>query len=314
MFSQSRFFTVFTPTRDRAELLSGAYRSLLNQSFRDFEWIIVDDGSSDGTGDMADKWKKEAPFPVIYIRQEKSGKHVAANRGAAAASGIIFVDLDSDDRLAPEALSVIKETWESIPEAEREGFCGVWGLCEDTSGRVIGKRFPEDIFDSDYIEMTSLAGLKGDRASAVRTDIRRAFPFPEDVGEFCPESLIWNRIALSYKTRFINRVLKYVEYRPRGLSDSGAAKFRLFPEGYIMRFGELLDIKSRRLPFKERARAAAHYIRSALHGRVPVREQVKRAGSVRFWFLMFIPGALLYLRDKAISGHRGKGFPRKRGV
>ena len=72
---QSFFITVFTPTFNRAYILENLYRSLQRQSFRDFEWLIVDEGSSDNTQTLVESWRGEDnPFPIRYVRQENGGK------------------------------------------------------------------------------------------------------------------------------------------------------------------------------------------------------------------------------------------------
>lgn len=97
-------FTVFTPTYNRSHLLGRLYESLKRQTFRDSEWVIVDDGSTDQTQELVKHWQMEASFPIRYFWQPNSGKHVAYNRGLQEARGFLFADIDSDDFFAPEAL------------------------------------------------------------------------------------------------------------------------------------------------------------------------------------------------------------------
>ncbi len=75
-------FTVFTPTFDRAHTLDRVYRSLCVQTFKEFEWVIVDDGSTDGTDDLVAGWQTENRFPISYEKQPNQGKHIAVNLGA----------------------------------------------------------------------------------------------------------------------------------------------------------------------------------------------------------------------------------------
>ena len=97
-------FTVFTPTYNRAHTLSRVYKSLADQTFKNFEWLIVDDGSTDGTKVLIEKWTEEASFPIRYFYQENQGKHIAHNLGVKKARGELFLSLDSDDTCVPEAL------------------------------------------------------------------------------------------------------------------------------------------------------------------------------------------------------------------
>lgn len=96
--------TIFTPTYNRAHLLPNLYQSLLNQKRVDFEWLIVDDGSTDGTEELVNQWIEEAVLTIRYFRKENSGKHTAINKGVQLAKGELFLIVDSDDVLAENAL------------------------------------------------------------------------------------------------------------------------------------------------------------------------------------------------------------------
>ena len=135
-------FTVFTATFNRARVLHRVYDSLRAQTFRDFEWLVVDDGSTDGTGALVAAWRAEADFPIRYRYQENRGKHVACNRAVAEARGRFFLTLDSDDACVPQALARLNRHWEEIPEREQPGFSAVTVLCMDVAGRIVGDRFP----------------------------------------------------------------------------------------------------------------------------------------------------------------------------
>ena len=202
-------FTVFTPTYNRARLLSRVYGSLAAQSFRDFEWLIVDDGSTDGTDDLVAAWQKEAAFPIRYLRQENRGKHAAFNRGVAEARGELFLPLDSDDAALPQALERLHFHWQAIPQDKRGDFAAVTALCADESGRVVGERFPADVFDSNSMEINRRYKVRGEKWGFTRTEVLRRFPYPEPPGaKFVPEGIVWSRVATRYKTRFVNEPLR----------------------------------------------------------------------------------------------------------
>jgi len=203
-------FTVFTPTYDRAHLLPRVYDSLRAQTFRDFEWLIVDDGSSDGTRDLIQSWRQEADFDIVYIHQENQGKHVAYNRGVQAARGELFLTLDSDDACVPEALARLKHHWDSIPIEERDRFSAVTAMCMDPAGHVIGARFPQDIIDSDSLECHFRFKVRDEKWGFQRTAVLRQFGMPgREVGRsYMPEALVWWKIARQYKTRYVNEALR----------------------------------------------------------------------------------------------------------
>jgi len=202
-------FTVFTATFNRAHTLHRVYKSLKSQTYRNFEWVIVDDGSTDDTQVLVKAWQGEAFFPIRYFWQTNQGKHVAFNRGVKEAQGRFFLPLDSDDECIREALERFKFHWNSIPMEQKPLFSGVCGLCEDQYGRLVGNRFPFDITDSDSLEIYYRYGVRGEKWGFQRTDILRGYPFPEFTNvKFIPEGIVWNAIAKTYKIRFVNEVLR----------------------------------------------------------------------------------------------------------
>ena len=202
-------FTVFTATHDRAHLLQRVFDSLERQTYRDFEWLIVDDGSTDGTDSMVRDWALRADFPVRYVRQPHSGKHVAFNRGVREARGRLFLSWDSDDGAVPEALERFKVHWGSIPADRRARFSAVTALCMDEHGRPVGDRFPRDITDSEPLELYFRYRTRGEKWGFQRTDVLLEFPFPEPPGvSFVSESIVWFAIARRFKTRYVNEYLR----------------------------------------------------------------------------------------------------------
>jgi glycosyltransferase involved in cell wall biosynthesis len=198
-------FTVFTPTYNRARTLPRAFDSLTTQTLQDFEWLVVDDGSTDGTADLIDQWRCSSSFPIRYFRQPHSGKWRAHNRAIEQADGELFITLDSDDACVPTALQRLHEHWSSIPSHQRGSFCGVWGLCCDELGTLIGDRFPQHIFDSSFTALRYRHKIRGEKWGCLRTDLLRATPFPEIVGvTHIPEAVVWDRLAHEYDARFVN--------------------------------------------------------------------------------------------------------------
>lgn len=207
--SSSPLFTVFTPTYNRAETLHRVYRSLQEQSFHDFEWLIVDDGSTDDTFAFVEIWQQEVFFPIRYVWQENAHKKTAFNRGVRMARGELFLCADSDDTFPPDALERFAKHWRSIAESDRVKFDGVCGLCQDDQGKVVGNLFPGGWgFDSNYVEVRHRYGVKGEKWGFSRTDVLRANPFPEFLPGHVPEGVVWTAIAAQYKTRFINEVVR----------------------------------------------------------------------------------------------------------
>ena len=203
-------FTVFTPTYNRAHLLHRVYRSLLAQTFRDFEWLVIDDGSTDDTRSLLLKWRAEADFPIRYLFQRNQGKHVACNRAVHAARGRFFLTLDSDDACVPEALAKLRLYWDTIPQQQRCSFSAVTVLCKDERGAVVGDMFPDHITDSDSLDCYYRLKVRGEKWGFQRTDVMREFPFPvpRQRMSHVPEGIIWSQISRRYKTRYVNEPLR----------------------------------------------------------------------------------------------------------
>jgi glycosyltransferase involved in cell wall biosynthesis len=192
-------FTVFTPTFNRAHTLGRVYESLRAQSYRDFEWVIVDDGSTDDTPALVASWQDEAELPIRYFRKPNQGKHTAFNQGVREAKGQLFLSLDSDDSCYPQALERFWHHWQSIPEDARPGFAALTALCEDENGNIVGQKYPKDVFDSDSSEIKHRYKVEGEKWGFIRTDILRQFPYPEPPGvTYVPESVAWIPIAALY--------------------------------------------------------------------------------------------------------------------
>ena len=266
-------FTVFTPTYNRAGLLPRVYESLKQQTFKDFEWLIVDDGSTDNTKEVVEGWLASAPFPIRYIAKPNGGKHTAINLGCHEAKGAFFAILDSDDWYAPQSLERFQHYWNLIPAAEQSGFCGVVGLCSYPTGETIGSRFPRDIFDSDVIDLRYKYKIDGEKNGVLRTQAVREFPFPEDIGKFIGESIVWNRMAKKYRTRFVNEVLTIKEFQKDGLTNTGRVIQVRNTRASLLSSRELISLGSR-LPLKPRVKAYANYVRHSLHQGIPFGQQI----------------------------------------
>lgn len=201
-------FTVFTPTYNRADTLPRVYAALKEQTFKDFEWLIVDDGSTDNTKTLVMEWVRQASFDIRYFYQPNAHKKAAMNRGVREASGAFFLPWDSDDGAPSDALATFYAYWSSIPEEEKEFFSGVCGLCIDEQGRLVGSKFPNDRFVSDSNESRYKYKVTGEKWGFTLTHVMRKYPFPERVAGHVPEGVVWSAIARNYKTLYINVIVR----------------------------------------------------------------------------------------------------------
>lgn len=208
--------TVFTPTYNRADTLYRVYESLKKQTYKEFEWLIIDDGSKDETELLVAKWIEQNEFPIQYYKQKNMGKFWSLFKGAEKAKGEWFLIADSDDEFYPETIQNFLDEYEFIPEQQRNRICGVCGLCEwqDTK-QIIGNRFPQDKIVTNAIMMEQCYKVKGEKWGILKTNILLKYKptdIPKEV-KFMGESWIWYQMALEYDNVYINKVFRSC-YRP----------------------------------------------------------------------------------------------------
>ncbi len=229
-------FTVFTPTYNRKYIIENLYHSLQRQTFKDFEWLVVDDGSTDGTEESFRAIQQECTaFPIRYIKTENGGKHRAINIGVREASGELFFIVDSDDYLTDDALETADQVEKSIPNEEKDKFAGVCGQRGHDTNSAIGKTFTGKALDITMLERPSY-GIWGDKAEIFYTKVLKRYPFPEFNGEkFVTECVVWDRIAFDgLKLRFYNEIAVICKYLPDGLTSQGNDLLFKNPKGYSL--------------------------------------------------------------------------------
>ena len=246
--------TIFTPTYNRAYLLPRLYESLKKQTLKDLEWLIVDDGSTDGTSGLVDVWVNEGLLNIRYYYQENGGKHRAINNGAQFARGEWFFIVDSDDYLPDNSLE-IADKWISTIKDD-DSFAGVCGVKKDVNG-VLNLDFSFEKLDVSPLRIGEFT--KGDKAEIFRTAILKEYPFPDIPGEkFCAEGLIWSRIGLRYKLRYFNEVIYFCEYLDGGLSNWVIKNRRLSPGYTLLLYREQMSYA---ISKKKKVQAAINYWR-----------------------------------------------------
>lgn len=282
--------TIFTPAYNRSNTLPRLYESLKTQTYGNFEWLIVDDGSRDGTKGIVEKWINESVFPIRYYYQENGGKHRAINKGVKEAKGEWFFIVDSDDYLLDDSLEII-EKWTS--EIEKDvNFAGVCGLKVDSKGNVMGPGFLMDCMDENPYKID----YRGDLAEVWKTPVLLDYPFPDYVGEkYCAECLVWFRIGQKYKIRYYNRAIYIADYLEGGLTRNTFFHRKSSPNYTLLTNRETMQYAC---PWKRRLRAAINYWRFIFYKKFSINDFVKLP-----WFAYFmIPiGVLASLRDRMLK-------------
>ena len=254
------FITILTPTYNRASLLPRLFDSLLRQTNKDFEWIVVDDGSTDDTREVVANLKEKCggAFPMGYVYKANGGKHMAINIGAERARGELLFIADSDDLLTDDALETVANSWHDI--SDDKSFAGIAGLdiAMDTR-EVIGSGLPQGHIDCNAIDIRYRHHVTGDMKEVFRTEVLREFPFPEFTGErFCPEQLVWFRMARRYRLRYINKPIYIADYQPDGIT-AGITRARMRnPSASMLTYAELTECP---VPFLVKVKAAINFWR-----------------------------------------------------
>lgn len=259
-----KMLTVFTPTFNRAHTLQRTYDSLLSQTSSDFEWLIVDDGSSDGTRDLVEGWKREGRIPITYIYQENQGMLGAHNTALQAFKTELFVCLDSDDYFPADAVSTIISLWRTV--GATEGCGGIVGLDVDTNGDVIGDKFPKGVDFLNFMDIKFRYKIRGDKKYVMsREAIEYAGLYPVIEGEHFPDvSYLYRVMAEKYSFFVHNEPLCIVDYQADGITRGKFRQYARHPNAFMHHRLLCMD---KPYDLKEKFWAAGHFVSSAIYAR-----------------------------------------------
>ncbi|WNF35316.1 glycosyltransferase family 2 protein [Bacillaceae bacterium IKA-2] len=279
--------TVFTPTFNRAYCLEQCYKSLKQQSSKDFVWLIIDDGSSDHTKEIVDSWISENQIEIHYQWQENQGMHGAHNRAYELIDTELNVCIDSDDYMPDDAVEKILSFWKQYGS---DKVSGIIGLDSYTNGKIIGSKLPTEI-KSTLFDLYSKHGVTGDKKLVYRTELTKNFRYPIfETEKYVGLAYKYFKIDESYKMLLMNEIICIVEYLPDGSSLNMFKQYRKNPRGFAFYRKELM-----KLPFGSSAfkfRQAVHYVSSSLL--IKNRNFINESPSKRLTFLAIPFGFLLY--------------------
>lgn len=224
MNNHTHRFTIFTAIYNRSESLRLLFKDLCNQSYKDFEWVVVNDGSTDNTDEVMAELINSGKIDIKYFRlNSNGGKHKAWREGLKHFSGRYVLTADDDDPLSTDTIAIHNKYWLQLEkESDYDKFWEVRTRCQNPDGTLVGEPLPTPYYDSDYIEVNIRKGNKaemnGSRKSDVLKDIAGVPPFLfEDKCSNFPEKLRWIRAAKLYKTRFVPDITRIYEPNPNGL-------------------------------------------------------------------------------------------------
>jgi glycosyltransferase involved in cell wall biosynthesis len=199
-------FTVFTPCHNSARHVDRPFNSLRNQTVKDFEWLVIDDGSTDDTPSLLRDFARQADFPVRIITNE-TNKHLAYTCDLAAkeARGELFVRIDSDDEIYPEAIEEFRTLWDSL---SNDKTAGIWCHVTDQHGKMLGRRFPDPIATANYFDYFFPYLMDAEKFHCHKTSILRQFPLDKYDIAFVHESFCWMEMSTRYDFIFLDKPLR----------------------------------------------------------------------------------------------------------
>lgn len=267
--------TILTPAYNRAHTLERLYESLERQTYKNFCWLVVDDGSNDNTRGLISELKGKSTFQIKYLFKNNGGKHTAINDGVKEINTLLTFTVDSDDYLTEDALETIYTLWGKYGKNKSLG--GIWFLNKTKEGKVIGDPFKRDEFIGDYVSDIINAKVQGDKATVYLTSALREFPSPIFDGEKrVATGLVHKKIGTKYKILFVNKAIYVCEYQQDGLTNAGAAWRIKNPLGGMENSKEFL---TRDVRFSIRVKKMLLYGTYAFLAKKKLKETILKSGN-----------------------------------
>lgn len=254
--------TVFTPAYNRKETLRRTYKSLCMQNCKDFVWLIIDDGSTDGTEEAVKEWMSENIIEIRYIYQENQGMHGAHNTAYHNIDTELNTCIDSDDYMTDDAVEKIITTWKRYGSNK---YAGLMGLDVRQDGSLIGTLFKDNLAPLSLTDFYRTGG-KGDRKQVYRTDVINSYPdYPVFKGEkYVGLDYKYSLIDRDFPLLTLNEPLVVVEYQPDGSSNSMYRQYWNNPQGWCFYRKHKMKMAQ---TFSKRFREAIHYVSSSIRAK-----------------------------------------------
>lgn len=232
LFMGKKTITIFTPTFNRAHLLPRLYQSLCSQTSSDFLWLVIDDGSSDGTDELVKEWQEENKIAIEYHFKENGGMHTGHNLAYQVIDTELNVCIDSDDYMPKDAIEKMISSWSAIEDKSK--IAGMIGLDADSNGEIIGTEIPEILKKGGLTDLYKKYDVKGDKKVVLKTSILKGYSlYPEYTGEkLVPLGILYLMIGQDYDFIYNNDIYCIVEYQEDGSSNSIIKQYFQSPRGF----------------------------------------------------------------------------------
>ena len=285
--------TVFTPAYNRADLLPNLYVSLLRQNSQDFQWLVIDDGSTDNTRDVVAEWIREEKIDIQYVYKENGGLHTGYNKAIDCMDTELSICIDSDDYLTDDCIETVLKFWD---ENKSEDIAGLIGLDIRPDGSIIGGLLP-DTKTVDPLWLTEQDA--GDRKYVIRNDCyRQVYPMPVFAGEknFNPHYLVL-KLCRDYKFLVLNKPLCVVNYQPDGMSANIFRQYVNSPRSFAELRRVIMENPNTSLPYL--VKTTIHYVSSSILSK---NKHFVRESPRKLLTILAIPFGLLltgYIKKRA---------------
>lgn len=288
--------SILTPTYNREKLLERLYKSILkNLNYGlEVEWLIMDDGSTDGTAKLIEKFINENKFDIQYYSQENKGKMEAINNLVPYATGEMIIECDSDDYFKQNAFLTIKNTCNELDE-------NTYAMCYlkyDQNECNIGNLFKEK--ETTMFDLYFKQGENGEKALVYNANIRKQYNYELEKDEkFVTEARMYHKMDLKYKIKCINEPIMICEYQDGGYSKNIIEVFKKYPYGYYKYFKEMFDMDLRGIYFKKRMYILKHYILFSYLTKRNFKEAINNVKGILnkiLFVVMYFPGVIITKR------------------
>lgn len=287
-----KLITIITPTYNRKQKLEKLYQSLVKQSSHNFNWLVMDDGSTDNTDKLIQKYIKEnSSFHISYIHEKNGGKHRALNLGISKISSRLTFIVDSDDTLTSDAIASVEKAYEE--NKNRQNFGGLVFLKANDKNKLLINKLPENGSYSSYVDERMGENIKGDMAEIWVTELLKQNPFPEFKNEkFLSEDIVWMKISGKNKLYFVNKIIYKANYLPDGLTQNRRKNNWNAPRGCMYKGWLLVTLNH--VPIKSRLKGGLYFNVYGYSLKYNSMKLIMQSHKNPFVILTLLPSKLIY--------------------
>lgn len=284
--------SILTATYNRANLISKLYESILRNLNNNIEveWIIMDDGSTDNTKEIIEKFIKESKLEIKYFFQNNQGKMKAINNLVDYSQGDLIIECDSDDYFTDNAFEIIKKSYE---ENDMKNLYALCFLKYDQTGKNMGNNFKKS--KTKMFDLYFKQGENGEKALVFNSEIRKKYKYELEKDErFVTEARMFHKMDEKYDIVCINEPIMICEYQDEGYTKNIIKQFKENPYGYYCYFKEILNKDMKNVPFKKRLYVIKHYILfTTLTNQKNILKQIKGKMNKFLIMILYMPGKIV---------------------